>query len=186
MQRGLFGSLGERTMAHSILLSLGFSAALATVGCGAQQPLQTSTLQSQSTQRWSISDNSPVVTTYAESGSCAPNLQQASLVGEFCFNAIPVAEISVSVSSGKLTSLCVATHLSDSATDAALVVVDRQGQIVAESLGRQNFQILASLPGNGTYRVFAGFPTATPGQKVKVLAGRSEQFALGTAACSAR
>lgn len=173
-------------MKHTILLSLGFTALFATVSCAAHQPFQISKLLSQNTQRWTITDSSPVVTMFAESGSCAPNLQQASLVGEFCFNAIPVAEISVSLSSVKITSLCVATHLPDSASDAALIVVDRQGQIVAEALGKQSFQILATLAGNGTYRVFAGFPTATPGQKVKVLAGRSEQFALGAEACSAK
>jgi hypothetical protein len=104
----------------------------------------------------------------------------------YCFNEVPFAEVSVSLSSGKLITACVATHLPGGVSDAALLVVDLQGRYVAEALGQAGFQVVASIAGPGQFKVYVGFPSATAGQSVKVLLAASQQFATANAACSLR
>jgi hypothetical protein len=163
----------------------GFSTLLFTA-CGHNEDNRSSRLASQTTLNWSFSATSAPVATFAESGNCATNLPQTLLVNNYCFNEVPVAVVSTSLEMSGLVTLCVATHASGSVSEASLLVVDDAGQYVAESMGKGGFQVLATLAGNGRFKVYVGFPGAAAGQRVKVLGGLSRQFTLTSSACTLR
>lgn len=158
--------------------------ALLSAGCSHDSEEQWSKISSHSTQRWNLGGEGSVFSATAQSGRCATQLPSASMTSGYCFNEVPVAEVSVSLSSAKLVTACVATHLQSGASDAALLVVDSQGRYVAEAFGRAGFQVVASVSGPGLFKVYAGFPTAAAGQSVKVLLAASQQFTITNAACS--
>jgi len=160
------------------------AAALSSVGCSYDSEVQWSKISSHATQRWNLSGEGAVFSATAQSGRCATQLPSASLSSGYCFNEVPLAEINVSLSSGKLVTACVATHLQGGASDAALLVVDSQGRYVAEAFGQAAFQVVASIAGPGQFKVYAGFPTAAAGQSVKVLLAASQQFAIANVACA--
>ncbi|NBW80472.1 hypothetical protein EBR21_01840 [bacterium] len=170
----------------AFLLSTFLVSTLLFAACGRNEDNNLSRLASQSPLNWGVSAVSGPVSTVAESGNCATNLPQTVIVNNYCFNEVPVAIVSTSLGRTNLATLCVATHSPGSASEAALLVVDEDGQYVAESIGKGGFQVLATLVGSGRYKVYVGFPDAAAGQRVKVLAGRSEQFTLTTSACTLR
>ncbi|MEN9824536.1 MAG: hypothetical protein RI953_281 [Pseudomonadota bacterium] len=160
--------------------------ALLFTACGRNEGNSSSQLASQTTLNWNFSATSAPVATFAESGNCATNLPQTLIVSNYCFNEVPVAVVSATLEMSGLVALCVATHASGSVSEAALLVVDDAGQYVAESMGKGGFQVLATVAGNGRYKVYVGFPSAAAGQRVKVLGGLSRQFTLTSSACTLR
>ncbi|MFZ9520523.1 MAG: hypothetical protein ACO3A4_08605 [Silvanigrellaceae bacterium] len=168
-----------------LLRSLLASTVLSTA-CGQHDNGVQSQIASQSTLTWNFTSASAPVSTMAESGACAGNLPSTMIVNNYCFNEVPVANVTTSLASSELVTLCVATSTAGSVNNAALLVVDAAGQNVAESMGKGDFQIVATLAGSGKFRVYVGFPTAAAGQRVKVLAGLTGQFGIASSACSLR
>ncbi|NBX16822.1 MAG: hypothetical protein EBR09_05595 [Proteobacteria bacterium] len=166
----------------------GLVSVLAAVGCSTDLVTPDSSVASQATQRWTFNPSSGAVSSFAESAAqCAGNFPSTSLSSGYCFNPVPVAEISAVTDVGQIISICVATHDQGSAATAALVVVDQNGEFVSEAFGKGRMQVLATLAGSGKFKVYAGFSSAGEGQRVKVLAGFSSQFSIASvAACNLR
>jgi hypothetical protein len=160
---------------------------LFAVACSTDAAVENSSFSSQVTQSWSFNPASGAVSAFAESSdACASQIPSTSLSSGHCFNPTPVAEISASVAVGQILSLCVATHEQGSASSASLVVLDQNGQLVSEAFGNGRMQIIATFAGSGRFKVYAGFASPAAGQRVKVLAGFSQQFAISSTACTLR
>jgi len=153
--------------------------------CSTDSVLQTSELSSHVTQSWNFHSGSSAVSAMAESSdSCATNLPEASLASGHCFNPTPIAEVVSSAGVGPLLALCVATNVPGGSSQASLIVVDQQGRLASESFGNGSMQVLATVPTGGRFKVYAGFPSAGAGQRVKVLGGYTGQFSVNSIACS--
>ena len=121
-----------------------------------------------------------------ESGACATNLPQTILTPNYCFNAVPVINLNVTSLGASDPSFCVATHLSVMAPEAALLVVDSNGQYVSEASGRGNTQVFDKFVKTGRYTFYVGFPSSAAGQKATVRIALLNNSAMRSPACSWR
>lgn len=161
------------------------AASVMFTACSTDADLQTSDFSSQVTQSWNFNSGSSAASAIAESSdNCATNLPEASLASGHCFNPTPVADVVSSAGVGPLLTLCVATNVAGSASQASLIVVDQQGRLASESFGNGSMQVLATVPSGSRYKVYVGFPSAGAGQRVKVLAGFTAKFSVNSIACS--
>ncbi|MEY4066155.1 MAG: hypothetical protein RIR26_2363 [Pseudomonadota bacterium] len=171
------------TVLMRLFVSLSFLVFLAA--CSTEESVSDSALMSQVTQVWRFSAGSAPLSFLAESGKCAQNLPQSSLSQGYCFNEVPAAEITVSDVSNGTPAICVATHLAGTASDAAALIVDFNGNYVSEVSGngsRQSIDVLRI----GRHRVYVGFPNGAVGQKVTLRLALLSQFSLQAPACNLR
>ena len=167
---------------HSVFVMMSFSLA----ACSNDSQTFDSKLASHVTQNWTVSPTSEPMSMLAESGPCAENLPTSGFSAEYCFNSVPALSVNVVGSGGSMTAFCVATHLPGMSSDAALLVVDAQGQFVSEVTGQGTKQLIDSFARPGRYTVYVGFPTSAPSQRATVRMAPLAKFALSSPACSFR
>jgi len=158
---------------------------LALVGCGQDLKIPESGLASHATQNWSVSGVSQPLSMVAESGACLTQLPSNSFASDYCLNAVPAARISVSsAAAGTMVAFCLATHLPGMASQAALMVVDAQGNLVSEVTSNGNMQMIDTFTRSGTFTVYVGFPTGVSNQRVTVRVAPLSKFAVSSPACN--
>ncbi len=168
-----------RLLSKSLLLVL--------VGCGQGIESSESVLASHSTQNWSVNAASQPLTMVAESGECMSNPPQTGFAAGYCFNKVPAARVTVNVGlGGTMSGFCVATHLPGMASQAALLVLDSQGQLVSEVTGNGSLQLIDSFARSGIYTLYVGFPMNSGAQKVTLRVAPLSRFAVSSPACNLR
>lgn len=160
---------------------------LAIVACGHGADSSESTLASHSTQNVNMNGASQPFSMIAESGECMTNPPASSFAAGFCFNKIPAARVSVdAVGGGSMPGFCVATHLPGMASQAALLVVDSQGNLASEVTGNGALQMIDSFVRPGIYALYVGFPLNSGSQRVTLRVAPLSKFALSSPACNLR
>jgi len=169
-------------MKISSTLVIGFC--VFAVGCADGVGHSEAQLASRVTQNIQFTAQSQPVSLVVESGACARNLPQTSLTSDYCFNPIAAVSLNIVSIGSSAPAFCVATHLAGMSPEAALLVVDSNGQYVSEASGRGNTQVFDKFFKTGRYTFYVGFPFSTAGQKATIRIAPLSSFAMRSPACS--
>lgn len=170
----------------NISSTLGIGLCVFAVGCSNGLEQLDAQLASQVTQNIQFTSQSQPVNLVVESGACASNLPRTSLTSDYCFNSVAAMSLNIVSMGGSAPAFCVATHLAGMAPEAALLVVDSNGQYVSEASGRGNTQVFDTFSKVGRYTVYVGFPSSAPGQKATIRIAPLNSLAMRSPACSLR
>ncbi|MEY2986568.1 MAG: hypothetical protein RJB13_89 [Pseudomonadota bacterium] len=154
------------------------------VGCSDGVHQLDAQLASQVTQNIQFTAQSQPVALVVESGACATHLPRTSLTSDYCFNPVAAVNLNIISIGASSPAFCVATHLAGMASEAALLVVDSNGQYVSEASGRGNTQVVDTFSKAGRYTFYVGFPSSAAGQKATLRIAALNSLAMRSPACS--
>lgn len=159
------------------------SACIVALGCAQRQRASSGTLESSDGGNWQISNGKRVELKVSGTGECADLgfIERASFPEGLCFNEEPIGTIAAADAQDAI--VCVATHESGGSNRAHLLLVDSNNEIVGESFGKEDQQILGFVTRKVDFKVYLGFPKDDENKEVTVRSGSTKQFKIGRPAC---